>query len=34
MTELSAYERSTLRNGPLTLSRGVHDGLGPIVEAP
>ncbi|HEV7956924.1 MAG TPA: AAA family ATPase, partial [Marisediminicola sp.] len=31
MTELSAYEFSTLRDGPLTLSRGLGDGLAPIL---
>ena len=31
MTELSAYEFSTLRGGPYTLSRGLGDGLEPIL---
>ncbi|MDB4873831.1 MAG: multi-sensor signal transduction multi-kinase [Gemmatimonadetes bacterium] len=31
MTELSAYEFSTLRGGPFTLSRGLADGLDPIL---
>jgi PAS domain S-box-containing protein len=31
VTELSAYEFSTLRDGPFTLSRGLGDGLAPIL---
>ena len=31
MTELSAYEFSTLRDGPFMLSRGLGDGLAPIL---
>jgi predicted ATPase/signal transduction histidine kinase len=31
VTELSAYDFSTLRGGPFTLSRGVGDGLDPIL---
>src|SRR5712664_3508619 len=31
MTELSAYEFSTLRDGPFTLSRGLGRGLAPIL---
>jgi hypothetical protein len=31
VTELSAYQFSALRDGPFTLSRGLGDGLAPIL---